>query len=311
MKKLGIFFFSIIFSISVIAGNVSPEGEFAEIDVKTQNKAFQKLSKGKSSYIDKVLKNPQKYNPTVLYALSSALFKKGKEEEAMFWFYAGQLRARSDANKSLDKSAGQGVDVLNQKFGTPINQYAFTNISNLEKTIEKVVAWDKETSREYDPRWIALHGMDAFLEKVVAFEPEEKWTSIDNITREEYLNGFKKTIEQNNPSKFEAVMQSFVQNAKSDNVEKMIALTSQVTIDKVGIDSLKAHYIKDTIPVLKACKKNSEGGDAIHISKAETGTGPGWVYRKTCTYGEGKIIQIQFIVLNENGRIVITSFGLV
>lgn len=198
MKKLSVLFLSMIFSISVVAGNasVSPKGEFASIDVKTQNKMFKKLSKGKSSYIEKVLEKPGEYNPSVLYALSDALFKKGRKDEAMFWFYAGQLRARSDANKSLDKSAGQGVRVLNQTYGMQINQYAFTNIANLESTIDKVVAWDKRTPRSYDPRWIALHGMDAFTKKVVAFEPGEKWTEIDDKTREEYLKGFKQAMEQ-------------------------------------------------------------------------------------------------------------------
>lgn len=196
MKKLIIAFLSMLLSISVIASDVSPKGEFVEIDIKGQNKTFKKLSKGKSSYIEEVLEKPGEYNPAVLYALSDALFKKRQEDEAMFWFYAGQLRARSDSNKSLDKSAGQGVGVLNQRFGMQINQYAFTNIPNLEKTIEKVVVWDKETPRNYDPRWIALHGMDAFTEKEIAFEPKEKWDDINDKTRKEYLNDFKQAIAQ-------------------------------------------------------------------------------------------------------------------
>lgn len=59
MKKLSIVFLSILLSVSVIAGNVSPKGEFATIDVKTQNKTFKKLSKSEASYIETVLEKPE------------------------------------------------------------------------------------------------------------------------------------------------------------------------------------------------------------------------------------------------------------
>jgi len=114
-------------------------------------------------------------------------------------------------------------------------------------------------------------------------------------------------MERDEPAKFEQVMHSFVQSAKLGEVEKMINLTSYVTIEQMGIESLKSHYIKDTIPALKACKSISEGGDIIRIDKSETGSG--WVYRKVCTYGENETVTIQFVILNENGRIALTSFG--
>jgi hypothetical protein len=117
-------------------------------------------------------------------------------------------------------------------------------------------------------------------------------------------------MEQDDPSQFEQVMHSFIQSAKLGDVEKMIDLTSYVTAEKIGIESLKSHYIKDTIPALKACKSISQGGDIIHVDKSEAGTGSGWVYRKFCTYGENETVTIQFVILNENGRIALTSFGL-
>ncbi|MFT5519970.1 MAG: hypothetical protein ACI9IA_000557 [Enterobacterales bacterium] len=117
-------------------------------------------------------------------------------------------------------------------------------------------------------------------------------------------------MHKDNPADYEAVVRSFIENAKAGHVEKMIALTSQVTINKMGIDSLKSHYTKDTVPALKACTSISEGGDIIHIDKSQTGTGSGWVYKKTCTYDESKTVPIQFVILNENGRIALTSFGL-
>lgn len=52
------------------------------------------------------------------------------------------------------------------------------------------------TARKYDPRWIALHGLDVFSENVVAFEPKEKWGAIDDKTRNEYYDNFKEAMSQ-------------------------------------------------------------------------------------------------------------------
>lgn len=124
------------------------------------------------------------------------------------------------------------------------------------------------------------------------------------------MENMNKLMNKDNPDEYEAVMHSFIESTKAADVEKMIAITSQVTIDQMGMDALKNYYLKDTIPALKACHSISDGGDIIHVDKSESGTGSGWVYRKTCTYGESKTVQIQFIILNEDGRIALASFGL-
>ncbi len=176
------------------AQQISPQGEFAEIRVSEQNQVLEKLLEGDESTIDKVLSSSEKYSPPVLYVLSNALFNKNRKDEAMFWFYTGQLRARSDANKSLDISARQAVAALNDKFGPPINLYAFTDIPKLKNVVADVVKQDAGVVRGYDPRWISLHGMDAFLKTKIAFEPEEKWAKINDNTRNEYLDGFRKAM---------------------------------------------------------------------------------------------------------------------
>ncbi len=203
MERLGVTkryltFFIILLSFNTLAKTVtvSPKGEFATIDVATQNQMVQQIMKGHSADIEKVIAKPEDYNPVVLYVLSGTLFKQDKKDEAMFWFYAGQLRARSDANKAQDKSAAQAVSQLNQTFGALINGYAFANIPILEKTVDRVIAWDKNTPRNYDPRWIALHGMDAFTKETVAFAPEESWNEINNTTRQDYFSSFKTLMEQ-------------------------------------------------------------------------------------------------------------------
>lgn len=197
MKYLAI----LITSVFILTGcqstgsthKVQPKGEFAEIDVQEQNKMASRLKTKDQQAVETVLANPQNYNPVVLYTLSEVLFKTNKEQ-SLFWFYSAQLKARSDANKSLDKSAGQAVAILNDTFGPKINQYAFSNIELLKTIVPQVVKRDEDTPRNYDPRWISLHGMDAFTSEVVAFEPKEKWPDINKSTREQYLNGFNEAM---------------------------------------------------------------------------------------------------------------------
>ncbi|MCV6627546.1 MAG: hypothetical protein OIF38_15720 [Cellvibrionaceae bacterium] len=124
---------------------------------------------------------------------------------------------------------------------------------------------------------------------------------MDNIIR---------ALEQDPPEKFEAVMKAFIERAQAGDAEGMISLSSHVTIAKIGMNKLRAHYQKDTIPVLKACTEISYGGNNIHVGGEQFGTGAGWVFEKSCLVKDGKDLSLRFIVLKENGRIALTSFGL-
>lgn len=146
---------------------------------------------------DNIMKNPNNYNPPVLYALSRMLFDNGQKEEACFWFYTAQLRARYDANLCLDTSAKQGVSALNNEYGPAINEYAFQNIDFLEKTVSKVVDFVKANEENYDHRWLNLTGMNAVLasmddkaEKTELSKPKNEWAGIKQKTIDDYYNGF-------------------------------------------------------------------------------------------------------------------------
>lgn len=187
---------------------VEPKGEYAKIDVKLLNETIKILSKGsakdKKKTVAEVKKSPEKYAPPVFYALSEVLFEDGKKDEAAFWFYAGQLRARFDANRCADISAREAVGVLNQVYGPAINRYSFQDLAKLEKLIPEVVEWDRKTPHAYDHRWINLHGMDAMIEGLgggdseskppVLSLPKDQWEKIATRTRTEYLSGFRKAV---------------------------------------------------------------------------------------------------------------------
>ncbi len=185
----------------VMNKEIQAKGVFGEIAVKKQNQTI-KILQGqdpqlKKQTIETVINNPNDYNPPVLYALSRELFSQGDKDEAAFWFYVAQLRARYDANLCMDNSAKQAVSVLNNEYGPDINKYAFQDIDKLEKTVNKVVNFVRTNNENYDHRWINLHGMWAIQagqgEDPNAREltkPKDEWAAIKKKTIDDYYNGF-------------------------------------------------------------------------------------------------------------------------
>jgi len=184
---------------------VKPSGEYAHIETQTAITAIQTLLRPESetarqTMIDAIKKEPNIYAPPVLFALSSALLAQNKPDDAAFWFYAGQLRARYDAMRCADESAGDAVSVLNQQFGPPINEYMFAHLDALKALVPKVVEFDRQTPHDYDHRWINLHGMGAFTNEPILSVPKEEWPEIEEKARQNYLIGFQEIVAQIPPS---------------------------------------------------------------------------------------------------------------
>jgi hypothetical protein len=179
---------------------IRPTGEYARIDTGLANDTIAALGRGtpaqKRDTVERVTASPERYAPPVFYALSRALFVDGKRDEGAFWFYAGQLRGRFDANRCADVSARQAVAVLNDEYGGEINRHAFQDLDKLEALIPKVVEWDRKTPHQYDHRWINLHGMQVVLgdQKSPLSLPTEQWETIAEQTRTDYLSGFRNAM---------------------------------------------------------------------------------------------------------------------
>ena len=195
MKKIIVAAAILLSSCTTHTGTVvDPKGDFASIDVGKSNAEFALLLKNDGTSVQRVLQSPGNYNPAVLYALSSALFETGRLDEALPWFYLAQLRARSDAAKALDISARESVTILNNRFGPKINRHAFSDLQKLKAAVAHATALDTQIPRNYDARWIALHGMDAFSKTTVRFEPKERWNSINQRVRDENLEAFRAAL---------------------------------------------------------------------------------------------------------------------
>lgn len=184
---------------------IKAKGVFSEILVDKHNKAIKTLQskdkKQKKQVIETIIQNPNDYNPPVLYVLSRVLFLQGDKDKATFWFYVAQLRARYDANLCMDNTAKQEVSILNNKYGSDINKFAFLDINKLEKTVNKVVNFVRTNNEKYDHRWINLHGMWAVKagfsnepETRELSKPKEEWEAIKKKTIDDYYNGFIKYV---------------------------------------------------------------------------------------------------------------------
>lgn len=97
-----------------------------------------------------------KQEPVHYYLLSARLLKEGRADEAVFWYYAGQLRWRYYALAHPEKASGGESSALMGAFhhslGTPINEYAFGDLEQLRKTIDDVIRWDEENPNEFCPK---------------------------------------------------------------------------------------------------------------------------------------------------------------
>lgn len=183
-------------------------GVYKEIDTSVAKAILKQLRSNspeeQKAAIKAIEASPDKYAPPVFYALSSALYLKGERERAAFWFYAGQLRGRYDANRCADISARSAIAVMNQQFGGLINQYMFAHLDKLEKLVPEVIAFDKKTAHNYDHRWINLHGMGAIQTSLgdeksgneALSLPKTQWPAIEEQTRKDYLSGFLEVLNQ-------------------------------------------------------------------------------------------------------------------
>ena len=172
------------------------QGEFAQLPRYPTERAVNGLLSGDNQIFKEVLTDPNAYTPPVLFALAHQLYQQGEITPALFWYYTAQLRARSDANKSLDPTTQQGVTELSNQFAKDINRYALGHLDELTITVEHVLTWDRQTKRYYDPRWVALHGQEAYTKTTIGFKPQSEWPVIDELTRQGFEKGFQQLLQK-------------------------------------------------------------------------------------------------------------------
>jgi hypothetical protein len=172
----------------------------------------EELQKADATTILDVAKAMQAEKPSLpavsMTVLAIRMYDLGQKDEAVYWFYAGQFRARL-FGLVLDESRLGGIGeagfetkhahaAFQQLAGTYINGYAFGDIPKLVKTLERVRAEETaapDFAKIYpgvafiDPAdWEAKREeIDAGLAKLIAYVTD----NADEIRRERRKNGIE------------------------------------------------------------------------------------------------------------------------
>jgi len=105
--------------------------------------------------LDELIRIVPDQHPSFYYILAQRLFAAGRRDEAVFWFYAGQLRyrIRLACHPDLAPDTEPALfGALSETVGRPINEYAFGDPPALVATLERARAWDAETRNGFEPK---------------------------------------------------------------------------------------------------------------------------------------------------------------
>ncbi len=179
---------------------VDPPGELREVDTWPVLRLIERLAgRGRRARaaLAEVLGAPHRVIPPVLYAASEVLTAEDRPAEAAVWYYAGRLRARYDATRCTDPSAAAALGLLRDRYGEPVNRWAFADPRRVRRAAVRAVAWDRGAPHDYDHRWIALHGMRAFLPADGPVSvPEVQWPTLAVRVRAEYMAGLREALRE-------------------------------------------------------------------------------------------------------------------
>jgi hypothetical protein len=100
---------------------------------------------------------------------SRILFDAGRHDEAVFWFYEGQLRWRAHIAEDGDQAELAEFDQLFSVVGPDINKYAFGDIPVLLNTLDRALDWDAHHPDAFTPSGLAKDASRRGLETLKAY----------------------------------------------------------------------------------------------------------------------------------------------
>lgn len=65
----------------------------------------------------------------------------------------------------------------------------------MRAVVDRVIADDAKLPRNYDPRWIALQGMDFYAAAPLRFQPASEWSATNAKTRRQWLSDFREAVD--------------------------------------------------------------------------------------------------------------------
>ena len=176
------------------AADVQLKGEYAAIDTSAALRQMEILAgpdaPAAQALLDAIQANPGDYMPPVFFPMARRLFDAGEPEPAYFWYAFGRLRARYDAARCADESAAAAVDALIETLPRELRSHvAQIDPDDVVPLFRRLVRLDKKTPRNYDHRWINLHGLHAILNQTPLSLPESQWPPLLAAIHRDYLEG--------------------------------------------------------------------------------------------------------------------------
>lgn len=105
--------------------------------------------------LDELIRIIPDQHPSFYYILASRLFQANRKDEAVYWFYAGQLRYRIRLACHPDLAPDTEPALfgsLQETVGRPINEHAGADPRKWVATMERALAWDAATHNGFEPK---------------------------------------------------------------------------------------------------------------------------------------------------------------
>lgn len=141
---------------------------------------------------EQIIAQAERIHPAGLYVLASKLMAAGRPDDAVRWFYIGQLRYRFLIAAEPSNVADERIlfSALSESVGRPINEYAFGDVDAAVAQIDAALAWDDAHPNGYtskDDHAAQLETVRAGLQDL----RDQMLTSKDEIRETRERNGLK------------------------------------------------------------------------------------------------------------------------
>lgn len=170
MRRFALFLVAVL-----LAGARTADAQnfFAPADSARINAAKQQ---GLNEPIDALATDVEHLHPVAMFFLAKRLSDAGRMEDALFWYYEGQLRWRAHLAMNKDRMESAEFERLVSDIGPDINKFAARHIPVWLTTIDDVLAWDAAHPDDFTPPGDAKNssrmGATDFRDYIVAHRGE-------------------------------------------------------------------------------------------------------------------------------------------
>lgn len=82
-------------------------------------------------------------HPIAMWLLAKRLYDADRRDEAVFWFYLGQLRWRACLHQTPSCGGREQYGRLFETIGPDLNTHGFRSLAALQSTVDAVLTWDE------------------------------------------------------------------------------------------------------------------------------------------------------------------------